>query len=335
MQRQRASVAVRTSGKSYQGRLAMKFKRGKTPCCGPRLTLLGTADLLKGSLFQGLFSAKAYAGIMNVLGAHRLRQAQKLHSATVSTPDEEPVVREQSSLSESAQKLQILESMVRHTPNVEAKNKMVAALSILPMEVLTRISDYGTKLEVYDKNAQELPLYAHHLKKPHLSGAYSPTANVLFVDQNNITPRILVHESMHALDMALGEPSAQKPWTTARDIARSTRKAIRPYATHNSAEYFADNLAASLFDKEQMVSLLSKDWLTGVGVSGLSRSHLDKDHSYYHREGQAQVDPLGSKLCDRFWQVLPKYGAAKPKPALTPAQYRAHLVKLHRARKGA
>lgn len=269
---------------------------------------------------------------MNIREAHTLSQIQKRYQVQ-SGQAETTTPAETASISDEAQKANLIESMIRHVPNPEASEKLVASLSVLPLEALGRIAAYGTKLEVYDKNASDLPLYARHLQKPNLAGAYSPAANVLFVDQDNITPRIMAHEAMHALDMSLGQPSSEKPWTVARDVARSTRKAIRPYATHNSAEYFADNLAASLFDRDTMDSLVRKDWLTGVGVAGLERPQLEGTHQYYHREGQAEVDPLGAKLCEKFWQVLPRYGSVAAKPALTPNQYRAHLVALHAARK--
>jgi hypothetical protein len=229
-------------------------------------------------------------------------------------------------LSDAARKSVLIESMVRVTPNEKATEKLISSLSLLPTEALERIHDYGTRFEVHDKNAEELPLYAHHLKKPHVAGTYSPTANVVFVDQNNITPRILVHESLHALDMALGQPSAQEPWTVARDKARQSRKAIRPYATHNSSEYFADNLAASLFSKEDLTRVLAHDLRTETGTQGLSKQDLVTSHVYYNREGQEQADPLAAKLCRRFWEVLPRYPRAEPKPALSPQEYRQELL---------
>jgi nucleotide-binding universal stress UspA family protein len=229
-------------------------------------------------------------------------------------------------LSDSARKSVLIESMIRVSPNEKATEKLISSLSLLPTEALERIKEYGTRFEVHDKNAESLPLYARHLTKPNLAGAYSPTANVVFVDQNNITPRILVHESLHALDMALGQPSAQKPWTVARDMARQSRKAIRAYATHNSSEYFADNLAASLFSKEDLTRTLVHDLRTQTGTQGLSKQELVANHAHYHREGQEQADPLAAKLCQRFWEVMPKYPEAKPRPALTPREYKAVLV---------
>ena len=138
---------------------------------------------------------------------------------------------------------------------------------------------------------------------------------------------------MHALDMALGQPSAQKPWTVARDIARQSRQCIRPYATHNSAEYFADNLAASLFTKEKLTSVLAHDLRTETGLMGQSKQELVENHVHYHQEGQQQVDPLAAKLCQRFWEVMPQYPRATPRPALTPEEYKQVLVTRARARR--
>ena len=222
--------------------------------------------------------------------------------------------------------------MIRVSPGSEETEKMVEAFSYLPMEALQRISDYGTKIEVFDKHAEGLPLYAQRLTKANLAGAYSPTANVVFVDKDNITPRIIVHEAMHALDMALGEPSKQKPWTVARDIARSKRQFIRPYASHNSHEYFADNLAASLFSKEQMIGILATDFKEENGTKGLTKEHLIKDHLHYNKEAQKKADPIAGALVEKFWKVLPKYPRAAPKPALSPQEYREELLKLRSRR---
>lgn len=236
-------------------------------------------------------------------------------------------------LSDAARKASLIEAMVRVTPGDDATAKLVDVLSMLPAEALERINQYGTKFEIHDKNAENLPYYARLLAKPNQAGAYSPTANVVVADQNNITPRILVHEAMHALDMALGQPSAQKPWTVARDMARQTRQCIRPYATHNSAEYFADNLAASLFTKEKLTSVLAHDLRTETGLMGQSKQELLEQHVHYHKEGQQQADPLGAKLCQRFWEVMPQYPTAAPRPALTPEEYKQVLVARARARR--
>lgn len=230
------------------------------------------------------------------------------------------------SLSDAARKSALIASMVRVSPNEAATEKLIDSLSMLPLEALERVNEYGTRFEVHDKHASDLPLYARHLAKPNLAGAYSPTANVVFVDQNNITPRILVHETIHALDMALGQPSAQKPWTVARDMARQSRQAIRAYATHNSSEYFADNLAASLFSKESLTRVLAHDLKEQVGTEGLSKEQLIKNHIHYHAEGQQAADPLAAKLCQRFWEVLPGYPRANARPALSPEEYRAVLT---------
>lgn len=238
-------------------------------------------------------------------------------------------------ISETARKDALVRGMIRVSANSESNQKMIRALRHLPMEALQRISDFGTKIEIHDKEADNLPLYAQNLRKPYLSGVYSPTANLLVVDKDNVTARVVVHEAMHALDKSLGEPSLQKPWTIARDLARKTRKAIRPYATHNSLEYFADNLAASLFDQATMKAILAEDFRTGTAIGGLSQQDILENHAHYHREGQAEVDPIGSKLCNKFWSVLPQYRAMPTQKALSPEEYRGKILEMHRRRKAA
>ncbi len=242
---------------------------------------------------------------------------------------------ESMSLSSEAQKANLIESMIRVAPTEQTTEQLITSLSHLPLEALERLSAYGTKFEIFDKNADDLPLYARHLQKPNLDGAYSPTANIVFLDQENITPRILVHESLHALDMATGQQSSTPLWGKARDLARSTQNAIRPYATHNPSEYFADNLAASLFARDTMNQLVSHDWSHNIGVGVQSFKQLHESHSHYHREGQSEVDPVGAKLCKKFWEALPQLKAAPPRPAMSPAEYRTHLERLLAAKKAA
>lgn len=242
---------------------------------------------------------------------------------------------ESTSLSDDALKAMLIQKMIRVEHDDQSTAQLIEALKPLPLEALERIARYGTRLEVYDKSSPDLPLYANHLRKPNLAGAYSPTANVVFVDKDNVTGRILVHEAIHALDMSLGQPSAQSPWTVARDQARQSRQAIRPYATHNSAEYFADNLAASLFSKAAMTELLANDWAGGVGIVGLDKDQYALEHTHYHQEGQTEADPIGAKLCKKFWEVLPKYGEVAPRPALSAQEYREHMLEQLRRKKAA
>lgn len=271
---------------------------------------------------------------MNISPVHKAVSLRQLAQAYANQQAQSESAVDSARLSPEAQKASLIASMIRVAPSDESVKELTTALDALPQEALERISAYGTKFEVYDKTASGLPLYARKLQKEHLAGAYSPTANVVFVDQDNITARILVHESLHALDASLGQPSAQKPWTVARDYARSTRQAIRPYATHNSSEYFADNLAASLFSKEQMENIVQADLVKGTGMDGQSQENLLETHAAYHREGQAQADPIASKLCQKFWSVLPQYPSAQARPALSPSEYRAVLVERYHRKKG-
>lgn len=215
-------------------------------------------------------------------------------------------------------KCELIDSMIRTVPSAAQRLQVQAALQCMPTEALARIAQYGTALEVYDKNAPALPLYAQHLKKPHCDGAYSPTANVVFVDQNNITPLVLLHELSHALDMALGEVSKNPEWVTGCAQARASRACIRPYATHNSAEYLADNLAAHLIPDAQLPAML------GARLQQqpqLDKSELVRAHLNYCRGRQRQADPVAFQLCANMLAALPQMPEAPARPALTPQEY--------------
>lgn len=226
-------------------------------------------------------------------------------------------------------KCDLIDSMIRSVPGPQQRTQLLEALQLMPTEALARIAQYGTALEVYDKNAAGLPLYAQHLKKPNCDGAYSPTANVVFVDQQNITPLVLLHELSHALDMALGEVSKNSEWVAGRDQARSTRACIRPYATHNPAEYFADNLAAHLVPDQQLPGLLRARLQQ---QPGLDKMEVVRGHVNYCQGKQKQADSTAFQLCADLLSRLPHLPEAPSRPALTPQQYlevkRAELARL-------
>ena len=217
-------------------------------------------------------------------------------------------------------KCALIDSMVRRLPDEGCRLQLQQALQAMPSEALARIAEYGTVLEVYDKNATDLPLYAQHLRKPNLDGAYSPTANVVFVDQHNITPLVLLHEVSHALDMALGEPSKNSAWVEGCAQARASRACIRPYATHNSAEYFADNLAAHLIGDGQLPGMLKARLQQ---QPQLDKSQLVKAHLNYCNGRQRQADSTAYGLCADLLQSMPGLSQAAPRPALSPEQYLA------------
>ena len=216
----------------------------------------------------------------------------------------------------------LIYDMIRVAPNEEARRAVVDALSLMPTEALARVSQYGTRIEVYDRTQADLPLYAKHLQKPNLSGAYSPTANVIFFDQHNITPLVLLHEFFHALDRAVGDPSQSQDWQKACEQSRATRVCIRPYATHNSAEYFADNLAAHTIPDDKLPSLMGRDWKLGINTEGLGKDVFVKNHMNYSQGRQAKADPQAYAMAADFLSRLPSLGASAPRPALTPAEYR-------------
>lgn len=216
-------------------------------------------------------------------------------------------------------KCALIDSMIRVLPNPEARRQLHEALQNVPTEALARVSQYGTALEVYDKNAAGLPLYAQHLRKPNCDGSYSPTANVVFVDLHNLTPLVLLHEFSHALDMAVGEISRQPEWLEGCAQALAARACIRPYATRNSAEYFADNLAAHLIEDSQLVGMLQARLSQ---QPDLDKRELAQSHLNYSRGRQLKVDPTAHRLCSDFLQKLSALGEAPTRPALTPEAYR-------------
>lgn len=215
----------------------------------------------------------------------------------------------------------LIDSMIRHCPDEASRLALIESLRAMPLEALARVAEFGTRLEVWDRRSSELPLYAQHLRKPNVLGAYSPTANVVFVDKERITPLILLHEFSHALDSAVGDISQSSPWQSARDQARATRVCIRPYATHNSAEYFADNLAAHLIPDSQLPALLGQRI-----AQGEDRQELVRQHAGYSHSRQRQADPQAYSMVAEFLKQLPELAAAPPRPALSPAQYRAVKV---------
>ena len=90
---------------------------------------------------------------MNVNNVLRV-QGLKVHSLSHSvTSVHEAQPPDGLHLSDAARKASLIEAMVRVTPGDEATAKMVDVLSMLPAEALERISDYGTKFEIHDKNA--------------------------------------------------------------------------------------------------------------------------------------------------------------------------------------
>lgn len=209
--------------------------------------------------------------------------------------------------------------MIRVVPDQQVRRQLHETLQSVPSEALARVAQYGTVLEVYDKNAQELPLYAQHLRKPHCDGSYSPTANVVFVDQSNVTPLVLLHEFSHALDMAMGEVSKQASWVDGCARALTTRTCIRPYATRNPAEYFADNLAAHMIEDPKLVGMLQARLRQ---QPGLDKLELARSHVNYSRGRQQKADPTAHQLCAELFAQLPTLPQAPPRPALTPDQYR-------------
>ncbi len=232
-------------------------------------------------------------------------------------------------VSEKSASHEVLASMIRRAPNQAVRDEVIEALNYFPEEALRRIADFGTRIEIFDPAQDSLPLYAHNLSKAHVAGCYSPRANVLAVPTQNISPLVLLHEMAHALDLSLGEVSLDPKWQGAHAVACATRQVVRPYATKNVGEYFAENVAAHLVPDDQLKGMLLK----ALPKAGVEPAYYIKNHQNYSRGRLAQIDREGSRLAQEVFQSLSQQPAPQPRPALSETEYRAEMQSLLQAKK--
>lgn len=250
---------------------------------------------------------------------------QTLNSVQVQTLDQVQLTTPPS----KAASHEILASIIRRAPNQQVRDEVIQALSYFPEGALRRIADFGTRIEVFDPGKESLPLYAHNLSKPNVAGCYSPRANILAVPTQNISPLVLLHEMAHALDLSLGEVSLDPKWQGAHAMACATRQVVRPYATKNVGEYFAENVAAHLVPDGELKGMLVKS----LPKAGVEPAYYINNHQNYSRGRLAQIDGEGSRLAQEVLQSLHQQPAPKPRPALSEAEYRAEMQSLLKAKK--
>ena len=214
-------------------------------------------------------------------------------------------------------------SLIRHCSDLKSRQSLISALRCFPESLLQRIADYGTAIEVFAPE-EKLPLYAHNLSKPQVAGSYSPRANVLCLPSHNLSPLVIFHELAHAFDLSLDEVSLSSDWKEAHAKASVTRQVVRPYATKDVGEYFAENLAAY-----HVPDLQLSGWLQQAQPqSGLTLEEMQKSHRHYAHQALFQVDPTAWKLVRELVERLPDLPAPRPRPALSEAEYRGQMQQL-------
>jgi hypothetical protein len=216
----------------------------------------------------------------------------------------------------------IIRSMIRRAPDSEAMRDVVEALSAYPQEALERVRDFGTRLEVYDHDGgEEFPNYMPTLADPRVVGAYNTVANVLGIEDDNLSPFVLLHEFAHALDASMGNVSGQPDWKGGHKVASTTNQVIRDYARHDPSEYLAENTTAFLVADEALYPLVEKGLQENIATAGLSEREYLQMHQNYCKGRLERVDPIGYQLVDQFLASIDDAPAPKTLPAMDENQF--------------
>lgn len=222
----------------------------------------------------------------------------------------------------TSEKEQVILSMIRRVPDSEALTDVVEALSAYPKEALERVRDFGTRVEVYDHDGGEaFPNYMPTLAHPQVVGAYNTVANVLGIEDDNLSPFVLLHEFAHALDASMGNVSAQPEWKGGHKVASSTNQVIRDYARHDSSEYLAENTTAFLIADEALHPLVEKGLSEQIATEGLSQREYLQMHQNYSTGRLERVDSIGYQLVDQFLASIADAPPPTPLPAMDETQF--------------
>lgn len=224
------------------------------------------------------------------------------------------------------EKEQIIRSMMRRAPDEEAVCDVVEALSAYPEAALKRVAEFGTKLEIYDEDGgDKFPNYMPTLPDPRVVGAYNTVANVLGMEDDDLSPFVLLHEFAHALDASMGEVSEQGEWKGAHRVAKATNQAVRDYATYDPSEYLAENTLAYLVSDQALYPLVEKGFAEGLASEGMTEREYLRMHQNYSNVRLQQVDPTGYQLVDRMFQNLNQLPPPQPKEAMDEAKFQEFL----------
>lgn len=229
----------------------------------------------------------------------------------------------------SQEKEQIIRSMIRQAPDCEAVTEVVEALSAYPTDALKRVQAFGTKLEIYDKDENgdglEFPNYMPTLVHPQVNGAYNTKANVLGIEEDNLSPFVLLHEFAHALDASMGNISEQPEWKGAYKLACNTNQVVRDYAKQDPSEYFAENTSAFLVSDEALYTLVDEGLQKGIGLNGMDEREYMQTYQNFCKGRVERVDSNGFRLVDTLLHSLDQLPAPKPQPAMDQNQWQEFL----------
>lgn len=227
------------------------------------------------------------------------------------------------------EKEQLIRSMIRQAPDDRAVCEVVEALSAYPKEALERVHNFGTRLEVYDKDdngdGEEFPNYMPTLVHPQVNGAYNTVANVLGIEEDNLSPFVLLHEFAHALDASVGQLSEQAEWKGAYKLACTTNQVVRDYAKQDPSEYFAETTSAFLVSDEALFPLVEKGLEKGIGLNGMDEREYMRTYQNFSNGRVERTDSLGFQMVDQMLQNLTKLPAAPSLPAMDEAQFQKFL----------
>ena len=219
--------------------------------------------------------------------------------------------------------------MIRKAPDCETVCDMVEALSAYPEEALQRVADFGTKLEVYDEDSGDTyPNYMEALEHPQVVGSFNGAANVLGMEDDNLSPFVLLHEFAHALDLSMGEVSETPEWKGGHQAAWRTNQVVRDYAKVSPSEYFAENTSAFLVDEDSMYELVEEGLREGIAINGMDEREYYRTHQNFSNNRVKNVDPMGYQLVDNMLDSISEMSAPTEQPAMNEAQYTEFLKTL-------
>lgn len=225
------------------------------------------------------------------------------------------------------EKEEIIRSMIRRAPDDDAVCDVVEALSAYPEAALKRVAAFGTKLEVYEEDAgEQFPNYMPTLPDPRVVGAYNTVANVLGIEDDNLSPFILLHEFAHALDASMGNVSDQPEWKGAHHVAKHTKQAIREYATHDPSEYLAENTAAYLVSDEALYTLVDRGLSENIATEGMTEREYLQMHQNFSNGRLRTVDSQGYELVDRLLQSVESLPLPGEKKAMNEEEFAQFLA---------